>query len=101
MALVQYYKKQSEGLCVSLKALCLITENPQTVYLSKEANEAWEIDRKSIRLGTGQSGEVRVGIWNGTTEVAVKIFKTGIIIEVKEILEEVALMKKSRHPNFI
>ena len=79
MALVQYYKIQSEGLCVSLKALCLITENPQTVDLSKEANEAWEIDRKSIRLaeklGAGQSGEVGMGIWNGTTEVAVKIFK--------------------------
>ena len=103
--LIQYYKKQSEGLCVSLKAPCLTTEKPQTAGLSKEANKAWEIDRKFIRLakklGTGQSGEVRMGIWNGTTEVAVKIFKTGIIIGVKEFVEEAALMKKFRHPNLI
>ena len=102
--LVQYYQKQADGLCANLKAPCLISEKPQTAGLSKEANEAWEIDRKSIhfvkKLGTGQFGEVWMGIWNGTTEVAVKSLKPGTV-GAQEFLEEAALMKKLRHPKII
>ena len=102
--LVQYYQKQADGLCANLKAPCLFSEKPQTAGLSKEANEAWEIDRKSIHLvkqfGAGQFGEVWMGIWNGTTEVAVKVLKTGIM-RTSEFPKEVALMKKLRHPNLI
>ena len=102
--LIQYYEKQADGLCVNLKAPCLISEKPQTAGLSREANEAWEIDRKSIRfvkkLGAGQFGEVWMGIWNGTTEVAVKTLKPGTM-GAQEFLEEAALMKKLRHPKLI
>ena len=102
--LVQYYEKQADGLCVNLKASCLISEKPQTAGLSREANEAWEIDRKSIRLvkklGAGQFGEVWMGIWNGTTEVAVKTLEPGTM-GTQEFLEEAALMKKLRHPKLI
>ena len=101
--MIRYYKK-SEGLCVSLKAPCLIAEKPQTAGLSRETNKAWEIDRKSIRLvkklGAGHFGRVRRGIWNGTTEVAVKIVKPGIM-GASKFLEEAALMKKLRHQNLI
>ena len=49
------------------------SEKPQTAGLSREANEAWEIDRRSIqlarKLGAGQFGEVWMGIWNGMIEV--------------------------------
>ena len=41
-----------------------------------------------------------MGIWNGTTEVAVKTLKPGTI-KASEFLEEAALMKKLRHPNLI
>ena len=102
--MIWYYKKQSEGFCAILKAPCLIAEKPQTAGLSKETNKAWEIDRKSIRLvkklGAGQFGKVWRGIWNGTTEVAVKILKPGIM-GASEFLEEAALMKRLRHRNLI
>ena len=102
--LVQYYKKQADGLCANLKAPCLNSEKPQTAGLSKKANETWEIDRKSIRfvkkLGAGQFGEVWMGIWNGTTEVAVKTLKPGTM-DASEFLAEAALMKKLRHPKLI
>ena len=102
--LIQYYQKQADGLCANLKAPCFISEKPQTAGLSKEANEAWEIDRKSIRfvkkLGAGQFGEVWMGIWNGTTEVAVKTLKPGTM-GAQEFLEEAALMKKLRHQKLI
>ena len=102
--MIRYYKK-SEGLRVSLKAPCLIAEKPQTAGLSRETSKAFEIDRKSIclvkKLGAGQFGEVWMGIWNGTTEVAVKTLKTGTMGARREFLEEAALMKKLRHPNLI
>ena len=102
--LIQYYEKQADGLCVNLKAPCLISEKPQTAGLSREANEAWEIDRKSIRfvkkLGADQFSEVWLGVWNVTTEIAVKTLKPGTI-GTSEFLEEAALMKKLRHPNLM
>ena len=102
--LVQYYEKQADGLCINLKAPCLISEKPQTAGLSRKVNKAWEIERKSIhlvrKLGAGQFGEVWMGVWNGTTEVAVKTLKPGAI-SASEFLEEAALIKKSRHQNLI
>ena len=101
---VKYYQKQADGLCAILKAPCFISEKPQTAGLSKEANKAWKIDRKSIhfvkKLGASQFGEVWMGIWNNTTEVAVKTLKPGIV-SASEFLEEAALMKKLRHPKII
>ena len=102
--LVEYYSRQSDGLCVTLKSACLVAELPQTAGLSREANEAWEIDRSSVRLvkklGAGQFGEVWQGIWNNTTPVAVKTLKPGTM-GVSEFLEEAALMKKLRHQKLI
>ena len=102
--LIYYYEMQADGLCVNLKVPCLNSEKPQTAGLSKEANEAWEIDRKSIRfvkkLGAGQFAEVWMGIWNGTTEVAVKMLKPGTMMVI-EFLKEAALMKKLIHPKLI
>ena len=102
--MVQYYQKQADGLCANLKAPCLISEKPQTGGLSKELNEALEVDAESIhfvkQLGAGRFGEVWLGIWNGTTEVAVKTLKPGTV-SAKLFLEEAAVMKKLRHPKVI
>ena len=102
--LVQYYEKQADGLCINLKAPCSICKKPQIPSLSKEVNEALEIERKSIhfakKLGAGQFGEVWVGIWNGTTEVAVKTLKPGVM-DTKKFFEEAVLMKKLKHPKVI
>ena len=105
--LVAYYQNQDpeNGLLVNLKAPCVIAEKPLTAGLSKETNEAWEIDRKSVHLakkliGSDQFGEQWKGVWNGTTEVAVKTIKPGAI-DVNAFFEEVALMKKLRHPKII
>ena len=102
--LVQYYEKQADSLCINLKVPCLISEKPQTASLSREVNMAWEIDRKSIRLvkklGAGQFGEVWMGIWNGTTEVAVKTLKPDTV-GASEFLEEATLIKKLRHQKLI
>ena len=103
-ALVAHYRQQSDGLCVTLGDPCLLAEKPQTAGLSKDANNAWEIDRNSIRfikkLGAGQFGEVWEGLWNNTTKVAVKTLKPGTM-GAHEFLEEAQLMKRLRHPKLI
>ena len=106
LELVAYYHIQANQLPVTLKTPCIIAEKPQTAGLSKETNEAWEIDRKSIRLvkklGAGRFGEVWMGVWNGTTEVAVKTIKpSAMAMDASEFLEEAALVKKMRHPKVI
>ena len=102
--LVTYYKSQSDGLCVNLMDPCLLSEKPQTAGLSRQANEEWEIDRRQIKLskklGAGQFGEVWEGMWNGTTNVAVKTLKPGTMCAA-EFLQEAALMKRLRHPKLI
>ena len=80
-------------MCVRLKApcTCLFPKKPQTASLPKQTNETLETDRESIhlvnRLGASQFGEVWMGIWNGTTEVAVKTLKPGTM-GASEFLEE-------------
>ena len=102
--LVEYYKIQADGLCCTLMNPCSVSEKPATAGLSKQANEEWEIDRNSIRLikklGAGQFGEVWEGLWNGTTQVAVKTLKAGTM-SPSDFLQEAALMKKLRHPKLI
>ena len=103
--LVAYYNLDLKNcLPVNLKTPCVIAEKPLTAGLSKETNETWEIDRKSVHLakmlGSGRFGEVWKGVWNGTTEVAVKAIKPGAI-DVNAFFEEAALMKKLRHPKLI
>ena len=102
--LIQYYQIQADGLCVELKYPCLAVEKPQTVGLSKQAYEEWEIDPRQIRLirrlGGGQFIEIWEGVWNGTTAVAVKALKTGTM-SPQEFLQQAALMKKLRHLKLI
>ena len=102
--LVAYYQEQADGLCCTLMHPCLFIEKPQTVGLSKQANEEWEIDRRQIRLlkrlGAGQFGEVWEGLWNGTTSVAVKTLKPGTM-SPSEFLQEASIMKRLRHPKLI
>ena len=102
--LVEYYKLQSDGLCVNLRKPCLLQEKPQTAGLSRAMNEEWEIDRRTLcrvrKLGAGQFGEVWEGLWNNRTPVAIKTLKTGTM-PVDEFLQEAAIMIRLRHPKLI
>lgn len=98
--MVEYYKKSADGLC------CLLVspppkEAPMTNGLGKDE---WEISRDSInlskRLGAGQFGEVWMGIWKGTTQVAIKTLKPGTMTQ-QAFLEEAQIMKRLRHKNLV
>lgn len=61
--------------------LCSQVEKPQTVGLSYNTKDQWEIPKTSLQLirkiGHGQFGEVYEGLWNNTTPVAIKTLKPG------------------------
>ena len=102
--LVAHYSKRSDGLCVNLRAACLITR-PKTASTSEEANETLEIDRSSIwfdkKLGEGKFGEVWQTAWNGpTNKVAVKKLNRGTI-SANEFFEEASLTKQLMHPKLV
>ncbi|XP_007170556.2 tyrosine-protein kinase Fgr isoform X3 [Balaenoptera acutorostrata] len=98
--LVQHYLEVNDGLCHLLTAACTIVK-PQTLGLAKDA---WEISRSSIalerRLGTGCFGDVWLGMWNGSTKVAVKTLKPGTM-SPKAFLAEAQIMKLLRHDKLV
>ncbi|KAL3974920.1 hypothetical protein ACER0C_023546 [Sarotherodon galilaeus] len=98
--LVNHYRKHADGLCHSLSDICPVLK-PQTQGLAKDA---WEIPRESLRLdiklGQGCFGEVWMGTWNGTTQVAIKTLKPGTM-SPEAFLQEAQVMKKLRHEKLV
>ncbi|XP_056410077.1 tyrosine-protein kinase SRK2-like [Hyla sarda] len=74
--LVQYYCQQCDGLCTKLENPCVKLDLPTVESISHTTIDQLEIDPSSIqrvrKLGSGRFGTVWLGLWNGTTEVAVK-----------------------------
>ncbi len=74
-------KGQLSGELRSKLRFCFQVEKPQTVGLSYNTKDQWEIPKSSLRLikkiGHGQFGEVYEGLWNNTTPVAIKTLKPG------------------------
>ncbi|KAJ8033873.1 Tyrosine-protein kinase Src42A [Holothuria leucospilota] len=101
--LVRHYEREADGLCVNLRNPCVVIEKPQTMGLSHDTVDHWEIPRSSLqmlkKLGSGQFGEVWEGLWNNTTPVAIKTLKQGTNKE--DFLKEATIMKKLRHPRLI
>ncbi|XP_053123303.1 tyrosine-protein kinase Fgr isoform X2 [Hemicordylus capensis] len=98
--LVQHYIEFNDGLCHLLTEVCPNLK-PQTMGLSKDA---WEIMHESIhfdkKLGMGCFGDVWMGMWNGTTKVAVKTLKPGTM-SPEAFLEEAQIMKRLRHDKLV
>ncbi|KAI1901736.1 hypothetical protein AGOR_G00037460 [Albula goreensis] len=90
----------NDGLCYFLTKPCP-TSTPQTMGLGRDA---WEISRETLKLdrklGHGCFGDVWMGMWNGTTKVAVKTLKPGTM-SPEAFLEEAQIMKRLRHDKLV
>ena len=79
--MVRHYIQDCDGLAQRLSNPCPRISQPSTIGLSYK--DEWEIDRKTLefqrKLGQGNFGEVWSGLWNGTTPVAIKTLKPGIL----------------------
>ena len=102
--LIDHYSKQANGWCVTLRNPCLLINPPQTAGLSKEPNQAWDIEWGSIQLlkifGNGHSSTVWEGKWNGTVPIAVRVFGSDILV-ASEFRKALSVMRSFRHPNLV
>ncbi|RXN26264.1 tyrosine- kinase Fyn isoform X1 [Labeo rohita] len=90
----------NDGLCCYLTKACP-NSTPQTMGLGRDA---WEISRETLqlnrKLGQGCFGDVWMGMWNGTTKVAVKTLKPGTM-SPEAFLDEAQIMKRLRHDKLV
>ncbi|XP_061615851.1 tyrosine-protein kinase Fgr isoform X2 [Phyllopteryx taeniolatus] len=98
--LVTHYTDTNDGLCYYLTKACPNC-TPLTVGLGWDA---WEVTRSMLslqrKLGHGCFGDVWMGMWNGTTKVAVKTLKPGTM-SPEAFLEEAQIMKRLRHDKLV
>ncbi|XP_056154629.1 tyrosine-protein kinase Fgr isoform X2 [Lampris incognitus] len=89
-----------DGLCYYLTTPCR-NSIPLTLGLGRDA---WEVSREELsltkKLGQGCFGDVCLGMWNGTTKVAVKTLKPGTM-SPEAFLEEAQIMKRLRHDKLV
>ncbi|KAK1879904.1 Tyrosine-protein kinase Fyn [Dissostichus eleginoides] len=90
----------NDGLCYYLTMPCK-NSTPLTMGLGRDA---WEVTRDTLsmqrKLGQGCFGDVWMGMWNGTTKVAVKTLKPGTM-SPEAFLEEAQIMKRLRHDKLV
>uniref|UniRef100_A0A2R9B6F9 Tyrosine-protein kinase n=1 Tax=Pan paniscus TaxID=9597 RepID=A0A2R9B6F9_PANPA len=86
--LAKHYTEHADGLCHKLTTECP-TVKPQNQGLAKD-----------VKLGQGCFGIVWLGVWNGTTKVAIKTLKPGTMMP-EAFLQEAQVMKKIRHGKLV
>lgn len=101
--LIEHYTLTDDGLCIQLTKTAQ-KELPETVGLSHGTKDQWERDRREFqlkkKLGSGQFGDVWLGLWNNTTDVAIKTLKPGTM-DVADFMEEAKILKALRHPKLL
>lgn len=102
--LVQFHMARAVYPVPKLLRPCSRTEAPQTVGLSHELADKWEIPKNMIKLkkklGHGNFGDVHEGLWNNSIKVAIKTLKQGNL-DKGEFLKEAEIMKKLIHPKLV
>lgn len=100
--LITYHGQHSDGLVHCLKHA---VKRQQGEVLSKVADDQWEVDRATIRmgrkLGSGQYGDVYEAVWTTCMQrVAVKTLKEEAM-DVDDFLKEANVMKRLKHKNLV
>lgn len=95
--LVDHYKLQADGLCHRLIKNC--PKEPEPIPFKDI-----EVDRNSItlerKLDQGHFGDVWIGKWRNSVDVAIKTLKPGAM-SADAFLEEAKIMHKMRHRKLV
>ncbi|GAB6027107.1 hypothetical protein CHUAL_000030 [Chamberlinius hualienensis] len=102
--LVHHHSLNADGLITMLLYPVPKRNKPTVFALSPEPDE-WEVERTDItmkhKLGGGQYGDVYEAVWKRyNLTVAVKTLKEDTM-QLKDFLEEAAIMKEMKHPNLV
>lgn len=96
--LIYYHKHNCAGLVVRLRSPPNDKRKPTPLIGTREIDPDELVIKET--LGSGQFGTVSRGIYNGKTEVAVKIMKDGTMSEI-DFIEEAKVMIKLQHNNLV
>uniref|UniRef100_A0A3B5LH85 Tyrosine-protein kinase n=1 Tax=Xiphophorus couchianus TaxID=32473 RepID=A0A3B5LH85_9TELE len=101
--LIEYHSHNGAGLAARLRYPVGKQDKsgPSTAGFSYEM---WEIKPSELtfmkELGSGQYGQVRLGMWRSQHKVAIKTIKEGAMYE-EDFIEEAKLMMKLSHPKLV
>ncbi|XP_014913090.1 tyrosine-protein kinase Tec [Poecilia latipinna] len=101
--LIEYHSHNGAGLAARLRYPVGKQDKsgPSTAGFSYEM---WEINPSELtfmkELGSGQYGQVRLGMWRSQHKVAIKAIKEGAMYE-EDFIEEAKLMMKLSHPKLV
>ncbi|XP_043954631.1 tyrosine-protein kinase Tec isoform X1 [Gambusia affinis] len=101
--LIEYHSHNGAGLAARLRYPVGKQDKsgPSTAGFSYEM---WEINPSELtfmkELGSGQYGQVRLGMWRSQHKVAIKAIKEGAMFE-EDFIEEAKLMMKLSHPKLV
>ncbi|MGH0144307.1 UNVERIFIED_CONTAM: hypothetical protein FKN15_058027 [Acipenser sinensis] len=95
--LVKYYTQHADGLCAQLNKPCVMLDLPSIPTLSHFTADQWEVERSTLKkvkwLDRGEFGNVWEGIWNNTTDVAIKEL-SGILLFTNQIAEGMSYLER-------
>lgn len=101
--LLKHYESKSHGLCERLRYVCK-KPRPPLYDLTPIHRRNWEIDKTDLkflhRLGSGNFGEVWLGLWRKQVKVAIKTLKKDSMTR-QGFLQEAAIMKRLRHKKLV
>ncbi|XP_069104674.1 proto-oncogene tyrosine-protein kinase Yrk-like isoform X2 [Argopecten irradians] len=101
--LVSHYSDSADGLCCKLAQTC---PKPRSLLWAFERGKQddYATARESIllikKLGSGQFGEVWLGTWHSSRQVAIKMQKKDAV-STAAFLDEGQILKTLEHPNII
>ncbi|KAM9316319.1 tyrosine-protein kinase FRK-like [Gastrophryne carolinensis] len=103
--LVQHYQESADGLCTQLNNPCVKLDLPLMTSISHTTVDQLEIDPSSIqkdkKLGKGKFGMVWLGLWNGTTKVAIKELQVTAESLHKSLFVEAETMWRLSHEKLL
>ncbi|GAB1606277.1 tyrosine-protein kinase SRK2-like [Argonauta hians] len=95
--LINYYSSNNEGLCQRLQRIC--PKDPPIVHFRE-----LEVDRESVtllnKIDSGCFGEVYLGKWNNSVNVAIKTLKAGTM-SPDDFVMEARTMHTLRHRRLV
>ncbi|PAA90245.1 hypothetical protein BOX15_Mlig013558g1 [Macrostomum lignano] len=96
--LLSHYQERTDGLCCKLTIPCPRAYKPPVQFRDIEVNR--DCIQLLQKLGNGSFGEVFLGKWNNSVEVAVKTMKPNTM-EAQKFISEAQILHRLNHPRIV
>uniref|UniRef100_A0A3Q2NQ21 Tyrosine-protein kinase n=1 Tax=Fundulus heteroclitus TaxID=8078 RepID=A0A3Q2NQ21_FUNHE len=101
--LIEYHRHNGAGLAARLR-YPVGKKHKSAPSTAGFSYDMWEINPSELtfmkELGSGQYGQVRLGMWRAQHKVAIKAIREGAMYE-EDFIEEAKIMMKLSHPKLV